>query len=160
MTKHFIYTLAEVVMFVLSSNPNTIVRMKKRAGGFFKGRVLKETSKDVWIEPLNDDLVGRLAKTSFFQEVAVIKGRFVVTLNGRDMTDPQGTKYVLRVKYNTEDVRFADCVVIPKKQVEHWLGEKRRMADALDRLATSPLVKKGNTKKAKAKKTSKWVYRS
>lgn len=156
----FIYKLAEVVMFVVTSNPKAINRMKARKGGFFKGRVLRETSRDVWIEPLNDDLVKRLAKTSFFRDVAIVKGKIAVLLSESDMADPEGTKARLRDKYRTRNVRFADCVVIPKRQVEHFLGETRRFNDSLNKLANSHLVKKGNTKKTKPKKNTNWVYKA
>ena len=155
----FIYKLAEVVMFVITSSPCAINRMKARKGGFFKGKVLKETSRDVWIEPMNDELTERLAKLSFFRDVAVINKKQVVVLNDNEMDDPQWMKSCLQRRYKTKDVRFADCVIIPKRQVEHWLGEKRRFNDAMQKLASSHLVKKGNTKKAKPKKVDRWTYR-
>jgi hypothetical protein len=155
----FIYKLAEVVMFVITGSPRAINRMKARKGGFFKGRVLKETSKDVWIEPLNEALTERLMNLSFFRDVAIIKSGRVVVLNEQDMKDLQGTKDKMCAKHKTNDIRFANCVIIPKKQVEHWLGEKRRFNDSLEALAKSDLVKE-RSKKTKMKKDIHWVYKA
>ncbi|RLF84618.1 hypothetical protein DRN34_05445 [Thermococci archaeon] len=178
MAKHFTYKLMEIVLFVLSSSPKAINRLKARKGGYFKGRVLKETHKEVWIEPINQELMERLRKTSFARAGALVGQRLIeFSAPNRDEVSECSEGYydewyyddllwqyaertrILRQKYQGKKVRFIECVCIPKKQVIHFHGEKRRFNDAMKKLASSHLVKKGNTKKAKSKKVDRWTYR-
>lgn len=144
MAKRFLFQLAEVVMFIVSSNPSAIRRMKARAGGFFKGTVLRETRTMVYIKPLNKDLMERMKGTSFYHEGVLVKGRLLDINTVSDLT--------------LSDRNIIEYLAIPKKQVEHWLGEKRRLNDALDRLRGSDLVKNSSNSQKKVNRTQKWVY--
>ena len=153
----YVFKLMEIVMFVITSNPKAINRMKARKGGFFKGRVVRETSKEVWIEPLNKELAQRLENTSFFRICAIIKGKKVQLVPSEEDNLYMD---VLKDKHGRRNIRFTGIVIIPKKQVDHFYGEKKRFNDALGELAKSNLVKKHTHDKGKknTKKTD-WVYK-
>lgn len=156
----YVFKLMEIVMFVITSNPKAINRMKARKGGFFKGRVIRETSKEVWIEPLNKELSKRLENTSFFRVCAVIKGK-KAQLVPTSCEEDNLYMEIIKDKHGRKNVRFTGIVILPKKQVDHFHGEKKRFNDALSELAKSDLVKKRNHGKDKKKGTKKtdWVYK-
>lgn len=154
----YIYKLAEIVMFVLSSNPATITRMKKQRKGFFKGYVVRETSKEVWIQPMHKDLAERLEGTSFHRVCAVVDDKKAYLLP-ENAIENNFLFYDLKEKYGTGRIDVIDIVVVPKKQTEHFYGERRRFQDAMDKLIHSDLVKEHGGRKKKTKKTTDWVYK-
>ena len=153
----YIYKLAEIVMFVLSSNPAAVTRMKKERKNFFKGKVIRETAKEVWIEPLNKDLAARLEETSFFRVCIIIDGKRA-QLVPPSCEDDNFYIEIIKDRHGRKNVRTTGIVIIPKKQVDHFYGEKRRLYDAMDQLINSDLVKVHNKKK-KGKKAQNWVYK-
>jgi len=165
MAKKAIFKLMDIVMFVITTNPSAIKRMKERKGGFFKGTVIRVTRTDVWIKPLNKSLLDRLRGTSFFRQAWKMKGRFITKeelnkcgycLLEDDDLHKFNINHIERL-YNTNKVELVEYVVIPKKQVAHFYGEHKRLTMALEKLKKTDLVKK-NTKKKTHKKSNKWVY--
>ena len=170
MVKRFLFNIGEVVMFVISSNPSTISRMKARSGGFFKGTVVRENRSSIYIKPLNKEFMDRMKNTSFYSQAIQVKDKFITRqdLTNRGWSTPSdltrmslsdvAAAYKLPEKYVKKHALIVEYLSIPKKQVEHWLGEKRRLNDALDKLRQSGLVKDSADSQKKKTKTQKWVY--
>ena len=168
MVQRYLFAIGEMVMFVLSSNHSAITRMKARAGGFFKGTVLKETKSLMYIKPFNKGLLDRLKDSNFYCQGVVVGNRLLTKswlvkeygIAPRCMRESDLNKLATAFKVSASRVQVVECLIIPKKQVEHWLGEKRRLNDALDALRNSNLVKK--TKAAKKRVNNhqqKWVWK-
>jgi len=167
MVQRYLFAIGEVVMFVLSSNHSAIKRMKDRAGGYFKGTVVKETKNVMYIKPHNKGLLDRLKDTNFYCQGVVVGNRLLTEswlvkeygVAPRSMVECDLHTIAANFKVNASKVQVVECLIIPKKQVEHWLGEKRRLNDALDALKQSSLVKK-HTKSAKklTDKHQEWVW--